>query len=380
MMVVAVANLLAVSALLPLIMGRQVSASARQGQVSLLLQALGWVALIASGYWFDPQLSTLAMASIAASLCLMHRALGGWLGPRPGERAMLVLAVLIPLGYAIGFSSYPFRVGWANFLLAAMLLGLARATVYPVRLASRRWRLLLLGCFVTMALFTAARGILGAFLTDLYPTFRSPHPVNVAAALATNVMLMLTTVAVLVAWRDEADSKLRLLANTDGLTGLLNRRGFHDRAEGLFANAQRYRTPLTVVMLDLDHFKKVNDTHGHEAGDEALRLFARLLRETRRTGDLVGRLGGEEFCALLANAHRNAANGFDQRLRARLDPVAPQELGFALGYSAGAAVLKEGDATLAGLMARADTALYQAKRNGRGQLMFSEGGAGDTVI
>jgi GGDEF domain-containing protein len=83
---------------------------------------------------------------------------------------------------------------------------------------------------------------------------------------------------------------------------------------------------------------------------------------------------------VLSNAQRNAATGFDQRLRSRLAQVAPQQLGFSLDYSAGVAVLRDADATLAGLLARADTAMYQAKHDGRGRLVFSAGGAGDTVI
>lgn len=380
LMAVAVANLFVMSVMLPMIMGRHVSAAARCAQASLLFHMVSWAALIASGYWFDGVLSTLSMACMAASFFLLFRALAGWLGPRPGERLLPVIAVLVPVGYALSFGNYQVRVGWSNFLLAAMLLMMARATLYPVRDASRRWRFVFLGCFAVMAAFTAARGVLGAFFTELYPTFRTPHPVNLAAALATNVTLVLGVVAILVAWREEAEGKLRLLANTDGLTGILNRRGWNERAEGMFANAQRYRLPLTLVMIDLDHFKRVNDEHGHEAGDQALRLFARLLRETRRTGDLIGRLGGEEFCVVLSNAQRNAATGFDQRLRARLAEVAPKQLGFTLDYSAGVAVLRDADATLAGLLARADTAMYQAKHDGRGRLVFSAGGAGDTVI
>jgi diguanylate cyclase (GGDEF)-like protein len=94
----------------------------------------------------------------------------------------------------------------------------------------------------------------------------------------------------------------------------------------------------------------------------------------------VGRLGGEEFCIVLANTHKSACYGFDQRLRSVLSQRAEQELGFPLDFSAGVAVLKDGDGTLTGLLARADAALYEAKRQGRGRLLQSEGGMGQTVI
>ncbi|KQP12701.1 GGDEF domain-containing protein [Pseudorhodoferax sp. Leaf267] len=380
MMTVAMANLLGISVVLPLIMGRSLTPAARAMQAGLLLLTLGWAMLTASEYANSFVLSVLSMGSLSASLVMLHRALGGWLGPRPGERAIVVLAVLVPVGYALTFSSYAVRVGWSNFLLAAMLVLLARATLLARRNAGRHWRLVLLACFASMAVLTAARGLLGAFFTSFYPTFLAPNPVNIAAALATNIAVVLGTVALLVAWRDEADHRLRTIANTDSLTGLPNRRGFTERAEALFANAKRYHHPLTVLMLDLDHFKQVNDRHGHDGGDKALVLFAEMLGETRRTGDLVGRLGGEEFCVLLPNAKLHTASGFDQRLRARLQQQVKAKLGFALDYSAGVAALSTQDTTLAGLMARADAALYQAKREGRAKLLMGQSGAGDTVV
>lgn len=385
LMAAATANLVCISCALPLIMGRNVHGAARATQAFLLQLTLGWMLLTASAYQTEPHalyvtLSILSMVCVAASLVSFHRALTGWLGPRPGARAIRVLGVLMPLGYALSFSSYPIRVGWSNFLMAAMLLLLARATLVARRSSGRHWRVLLLLCLSTMATLTAARGVLGAFITAAYPTFLTAHPVNVAAALAVNLTVVLGTVAILVAWREEADDRLRTIANTDSLTGLLNRRGFMERAEALFANAQRYHQPLTILMLDLDHFKQVNDRHGHEGGDRALQLFAQVLGETRRTGDLVGRLGGEEFCVVLPHAQRATANGFDQRLRERLQHTVQAQLGFALDYSAGMAALSSGDVTLAGLMARADAALYEAKHSGRARTHIGHSGSGDTVV
>jgi diguanylate cyclase (GGDEF)-like protein len=373
-------NLLMVSAALPVIMGRRVSIAARCAQLSLLAQSIAWWAIVAAGFGFELTMSTLSVAFVGIGQWLMHRALGGWLGHRPGERWLRALVVLAPLGYLLGSFNDAFRSGWSNFCLAAAMLIVARATLNPLRQSTRPWRWLMCACLVVMAGLTAARGVLGAFFSAAYPSFEMPHPVNLAAAIGANVTLVLVTVAVLVAWREEAEGKLRTMAMTDGLTGLFNRRGWTDRAEAMFANAQRYQQPLTMIMLDLDHFKRINDNHGHEVGDQALKLFARLLRETRRTGDLVGRLGGEEFCVVLSNTHKSASTGFDQRLRNRLREAAQKELGFPMDFSAGVAVLKDGDATLAGLLARADLALYQAKNSGRGRLILSEGGLGATVI
>lgn len=368
LMAVMAANLFMISAALPLIMGPGVSTAARHVQASMLLQAMAWAAIIAAGTWWDQALSTVSVACNALAQWMLYRALREWLGERPLQSLLLVLVVITPLGYTLAFDHYAWRVGWANLLMSAILLIVARATLYPAHYADPRWRRLLMACLVTSAAFTLARGLLGAF-TDQYPSFRTPHPVNLAAAVATNVSLVLGTVAVLVAWRAEAEQKLRALAMTDGLTGVLNRRGFNKQAENMLSHAWRHHLPLTALVLDLDYFKQINDTHGHEAGDRALKLFARLLEETCRTGDLVGRLGGEEFGVLLLHNSAPAGIAFDQRLRNRLQTISMAELGFALDYSAGMAVLLPAETRLPDLMARADAALYLAKAQGRGRMV-----------
>ena len=363
-------SLFMISASLPLIMGRNISASARYVQASLLLQALAWAAIIASTYvpatLADRILSTVSIGCGSAAQWMNYRALAGWLGPRPWPRLLLVLVVATPLGYFSSFGSYAIRVGWANTLLAAVTLLVARATLQPQRPAETGWRRLIFVSMLTMAGLTLARGIVGAF-TDQYPSFRTPHPVNLAFALGACVTVVLNTIAMLVAWRDEAEIKLRELAVTDALTSLPNRRGFEKRAQAMLAHARRHDLPLTALMLDLDHFKQVNDTHGHEVGDRALQLFSRLLKETRRDGDLAARLGGEEFCLLL---HSDASAGapLDQRLRQRLRQAAPAELGLEIDFSAGLAVLRPDDTSIQPLLARADRALYEAKTDGRGRL------------
>jgi diguanylate cyclase len=397
LLVIATANLLVLSLALTALMGRHTTAATRCAQLAVAMHMLGGVLAIAASYGWQTLWGTAAITVFGLGQWLLHRALGGWLGHRArlsptrkrarrrgpqdwlsyrwATRCMLVLVVAVPLGYALGYGEARFQLGWSHAGLAAMLLVVARATLFPLRAAGRDWRWMLCACLVVMALLLLARGVAAVWgAVQVLPVL------NLVFALAVNVVSLVATLALLAAWRDEAKARLRSLAMTDGLTGLLNRRGWEERAEGLFANAQRYQQPMTLMMLDIDHFKRINDTHGHEVGDMALKLFARLLRESRRTGDLVGRLGGEEFCIVLANTHKSACYGFDQRLRSVLSQRAEQELGFPMDFSAGVAVLKDGDGTLTGLLARADAALYEAKRQGRGRLLQSEGGMGQTVI
>jgi diguanylate cyclase (GGDEF)-like protein len=209
---------------------------------------------------------------------------------------------------------------------------------------------------------------LGGFFPELYPNFAAPHPINIGAQLAANITLVLTTVAVLVAWRDEAEAKLREQAFTDNLTGLLNRHGWTERAPALFDQSRRYGTPLALLMLDLDKFKAINDTLGHETGDRVLQIFSGVLRSQRRSSDLAARMGGEEFALLLPHTDAAAAVLIEQRLRNALQLACAAQPQLAVDYSAGLAIQDTRDTTLSAFMVRADDALYRAKDAGRGRL------------
>nr|WP_315479737.1 GGDEF domain-containing protein [uncultured Rhodoferax sp.] len=369
-------NLSTVSVALLLIMGKGISRAARLAQFSLLSQTLGWVAIISSGFvfghWLDPVLSTAAMVLASVANYLMFLALQAWLGPRPNQRALIALMVLMPLGYALSFEHYSLRVGYANLMFALQLTIVAQAALGPRLPGGLRWRALVCLCYAAVACASLARGVLGAFYPELYPTFDAPHIVNVLAQLTANMALVLTTVAVLVAWREEAESQLREQAFTDNITGLLNRHGWDDRAPALFDQARRHNTPLALILLDLDHFKRVNDTQGHEVGDQVLRLVGKVLQSNRRSSDLAARIGGEEFALLLPQTDKRAALHVEQRLRLALLEEGIQQPTLRVGYSAGLALLQAGDRKLTDFMVRADAALYQAKAQGRGRLLQAD--------
>lgn len=374
LLVINAVNVMVLALTVPLMMGQELSNAARSARLALMINALGWVCMIASNLWpeqwQDRLLSTFAMAGYSASNWLYFRALSSWLGPRPFARTVLMLAVLIPLGYAVLFPSYALRVGWSNFLLAVQMLMLARAALRPLNDMQRNWRWAVAAATGGIAVFTAGRGVLGAF-TDLYPSFLTPHPWNIAAMICANVSLVLLNISMLIAWRQEAEMALRQMAVTDPLTGVHNRRGWYEVAAPLIAQANRQDQPLALLMFDLDHFKQINDTHGHGVGDQALQLIGRVLSQGRRGTDVVARLGGEEFAMLLPMADASAAHNLDQRLRSLLADMAPSALPCALNFSSGLAMLRRPDESLEQLMTRADAALYMAKHAGRGQLAVS---------
>ncbi len=363
-------TLFAVAGAMSLVMGQQLSPAARAARGSLIAQAGGWSAIVMAEFVWDMPLSVLAMACGSLANLLMFAALGHWLGERPGRLLLRILCVAMPLGYALGYGSYPFRVGWSNALLATQFVVMATAALWhSTRSAEMGWRVLLALCYGAMSVLTLGRGILGGWFTELYPTFVTPHPVNVAAQMMANISLVLSTVAILVAWRREIEIQLERQALTDPLTGLLNRRGWLKYGDMVVAQARRHHHSVGILMLDLDHFKQVNDRLGHEAGDRALSLLAKCLTTTMRESDVCGRLGGEEFALLLPRVDETSAAALDQRLRALFQAQSGDTLGITLNFSSGLAFcdLAQPDALKQALM-KADASMYQAKANGRGRM------------
>ncbi len=169
----------------------------------------------------------------------------------------------------------------------------------------------------------------------------------------------------------DEERRLFARATTDPLTGLLNRAAFRERARAEIVRAGRTGRCLSLAMLDLDHFKAFNDTHGHPAGDAALGAVADVITRTIRAIDLAGRYGGEEFVLLLVEADAVAAVRALERLRKAVAALEPPRVARPVTISAGIAVHEPRfeRATLEGLIARADATLYAAKEAGRNKVM-----------
>jgi diguanylate cyclase (GGDEF)-like protein len=369
-------NLLTIAVALLAVMG-QVNTAARRAQTGIVLQAAGWVLLLGSGLvapgsLADRALSTLAMAGIAAGLSYSAIAFDLWCGRPAVARAPALVAIVMTTGYCLGFSHYAFRVGWANGLLTLQLALVVAALCRPTQMAVGRWRWLMVTSLLVQMAVTGSRGVLGAFYTDLYPTFFAPHPANVLFALATLVTVVMSLVAILLAHREEAERALERLACTDGITGALNRRAWMEQAACVLAESQQQHKPLCVMLLDLDHFKNINDSYGHETGDRALQLFVRGMHTVGGARNVVCRYGGEEFSVLKRDADLADMRAYDRRLRDWLAEAAPRELGIPLGYSGGIARLLEHGDTVEAMLRRADALLYSAKMLGRRRTLDDE--------
>lgn len=179
--------------------------------------------------------------------------------------------------------------------------------------------------------------------------------------------------------RERLLAELAARATTDALTGLKNRRAASEALGAEIERARRYNRPLAIALFDLDHFKKVNDDFGHEAGDHVLRAFARVLENTARSTDVVARWGGEEFLAIVHEADLDAARVFGERVRTGLAAANPlaeiledrPAMVRPITSSAGVTALRPEDDADA-IVRRADEALYAAKKEGRDRVKGRE--------
>jgi len=173
-----------------------------------------------------------------------------------------------------------------------------------------------------------------------------------------------------------ADRQVRLSeeARRDDLTGLYNRRAFNDFFRAEAGRVRRYGGLLALVLLDLDHFKRVNDAHGHDAGDEVLRDFARVLRESCREVDVPARYGGEEFAVLMPAAGTRAARLLAERVRRDFGAIKFREDGERFGVTVSAGVCKWTRSVNSprAMLRRADAALYAAKHAGRDRVRVAK--------
>jgi diguanylate cyclase (GGDEF)-like protein len=167
--------------------------------------------------------------------------------------------------------------------------------------------------------------------------------------------------------------ELKARARTDDLTGLPNFRAFRERIDGEIERASRYPENFGVLVLDLDRFKKYNDSFGHLAGNEALQRVARVIRDTVRSVDFPARYGGEEFAVIVPEVDAAALAAIAERVRATVESLPPPPDGAAITVSIGGAIFPDDGATVAALFQTADERLYAAKNGGRNRVvMLSE--------
>jgi diguanylate cyclase (GGDEF)-like protein len=244
----------------------------------------------------------------------------------------------------------------------------------------RRWitlRAWVLGLGLPRALAVLTAGVWAASLciTYLVQVVLERGSLALGMAIASLCVVTIAPVVGYVVLRllyelESSRQQIRQLAITDELTDSYNRRYFMEAAEVELLRARRYEAPLSLILIDVDHFKRVNDTHGHQCGDALLREIAQACRDGLRGTDLVARFGGEELIVLLPQTGLAGALTMAERIRERVAQLAIQwrEQKVEATVSLGVAALRADTPTLDALIHEADIALYDAKRSGRNRV------------
>jgi diguanylate cyclase (GGDEF)-like protein len=269
-------------------------------------------------------------------------------GGATGNQSMVLMSVIIAL-YTGAMAWLLLRPGNGNSLLRR-LIG-ANDLIF----------------FVAISL----RGYTGMVNSQM--TVFTPGTVTTMTFVAGFLLMIVNSFGFLLLCKEEDDRKMALLATTDSLTGLVNRRAFFERTDTARLLATRLRSPISLMMIDIDHFKKLNDRFGHATGDEALCLFADTVRLALRDHDIMGRLGGEEFALVLPGTDLEGAKHAAERLRTAVAAVVLPTSGnqYTMTVSIGVVVIDPHE-HINSALARADHALYAAKSAGRDRVEVGE--------
>ena len=358
----------------------------RLWMVSFLLGSVFSVSLLVRD-WFPEVVAVVisqGSVSLAAYLCLMASRM--YMGRRPFSHWYAVVGI-----GALMVASVYFTVVQPHLGMRFVFVGLGAGICFlltartmadgGVRRVPARY------------LFALVAGLHGLFLLlrpalfKLAPVAPGGLPDAGLVTLVSQFVLLEAIVAVvllgfgaLMLANEFITSELRHLAEMDPLTNVFNRRAFLTLLDKAISAAQRTGTAVPVLVMDLDHFKNINDTWGHRAGDDVLRHFVMLAHRCLRKEDVMGRLGGEEFAIFLPNASAAGALAVAERLRALVEaqPVATGPQSIPLTVSVGVTLCAHGDAAGAALQ-RADEAMYLAKERGRNRVEVSEKNVGTPV-
>jgi diguanylate cyclase (GGDEF)-like protein len=312
----------------------------------------------------------LAAGLLALSITLQAGALLGF--DRRRLPAWLHTAVIAALAVPFAvLTDATVAVLFGGVVYGTLLAGLA-AFAWQVRPPTARSRSILVAAFALAAIAFYARGLGAMVASDPLRIFLAPTPFQSATFLVAAVAALVSSFGFLLLHKERAESEALRLATMDPLTGMYNRRTFHEMAEREMSRARRGSQPLSIVLVDIDHFRTVNDRYGHRVGDAVLQQLADIVRSALRQEDMLVRFGGEEILVMLPDVPGPGAVVVAGRIRRA---VATSEIrveghDIPITVSAGvAARLDEGPESIDSLIARADEALSLAKRRGRNRVV-----------
>ncbi|MBB1592758.1 GGDEF domain-containing protein [Achromobacter sp. UMC46] len=319
-------------------------------------------------------------SAIALALCSYYAGVRRLMG-LDVPRHLMTLGCLVALVVLLGYTYVDWQVGPRIVAMSLLQMGFLLAVAITVQrnMPTHRSRYSYRFVWsVAMASAAVSGARAGAHLLDLVPpqTLLEPSIWNIAYLTLGVLVMPCLTLGTIMVIHDRMLADRENEANTDFLTGLMSRKAWWMQAERYCAQALRTRRPLTLLLLDIDHFKTINDTHGHVAGDAVLRHFGLLATATLRTGDHVGRVGGEEFGVLFPDMRGDAVMEVAARLLDSVHRTPCSHGGSTISYtfSAGIAEWMPGE-NLQVFFERADRKLYAAKSAGRNRIVGPGGQA-----
>jgi diguanylate cyclase (GGDEF)-like protein len=321
--------------------------------------------------WWTAVLANVLVGGSFAAFAIALRTFNG----SPQRRERLYVLVAAVAGFAVYYTyvdpNLALRFGTISVIFAILLGSSARA-IY------RRGQPLNAITNITGGLFAAGTAVM-SYRAALYLFGFEPvasifavAPMQVLAYAMGGLLPAVSTIGFLLMCTEFSQLELTKAARLDYLTGICNRRAIEDLAGRSIAAARRHGMPLAMMIIDVDHFKRINDEYGHEGGDDALIETVRRIRDSLRTEDLVGRLGGEEFVAVMPSTDGQSALAAAERIRSSFSE-APMRIGgsdITITVSVGVAVLDAQDQQYSHLLRRADRAMYAAKTAGRNKVML----------
>lgn len=340
---------------------------------AMFLETLTWGLIAARGTIPDFISIIVANGFLAAAYALILAAIYEFQRRKAQRWQYWVPVVLTLLMAAMLLDDIRGRFIWGSTIYGFQMVLIARALISDKETrAGRAWRLLF-GGIVLLLLVLALRAVtaLSGFTELTQLQNNTPiHPFQVISYIALMAIALLGSIGFVLLVKERTDREIMLLAMTDSLTQIPNRRALMDYAE--HALARRSILPLALLMIDLDQFKLINDTHGHLTGDEVLRKVAALLAGRLRGHDLLGRYGGEEFCVIAPETDSRGALALAKSLREIIasTPIATDSGELFITVSIGISCCPaEAMRKLNEVLAEADAALYDAKQTGRNKVV-----------
>ena len=341
---------------------------------ALMVNAIGHLLIMLRGLAPDILSVVLGNVLLACVFVGMIAAIYQFQGRPAPWLLLLAVPVMVAVFVSMFMDNFPARAGFVGLVIGLQAIWALAATLERRHATVGRGQWLLVAGLALEALVLGGRSVLTVALPDSATSILQGSVLQTVTFMATFSVVLVSSVGFVFMSRDRSDESNRIMAALDPLTGVANRRSLISALDRDVSRAIRMHQPIALMMVDIDHFKHVNDRYGHPAGDEVLCSVVSVLRQRVRAQDLVGRYGGEEFMVLLPDTDLVGAEQLARELckaveesRCLAQGAGPEGVEVTVSIGVFGGHLESGDSWDM-LIAAADRALYEAKNNGRNRV------------